>query len=112
MQETINLRECCKVLKMELIKVTSECDTLKMMFEQLSMALQKQEASAPSNITSNPKRLAELYPDMRFWTLEHYNKWTNSPAAHADPHYKFAFLENEQGKTLSDGLIKIVRKLL
>jgi hypothetical protein len=55
---------------------------------------------------------ADMYPKLRFWTQAKYNEWTNTPAAHADPRYKFAFIEDKEGKTVSDHTLKSIWKTI
>ncbi|KAG8220579.1 hypothetical protein J3R82DRAFT_2800 [Butyriboletus roseoflavus] len=104
MQDTLTLNERCKVLETQLIKVTTERDTLKMMLEQLSVSLQKPMSPKLSS--------AEMYPKLHFWTQRQYNEWTNTPEAHGNSRYKFAFLEDEQGNMISDGTLKAIRKTI
>ena len=78
------------------------------MFEQLSTSLQQGALPPPANST----KTADMYPKLRFWTQAKCNEWTNTPTAHADPQYKFAFIEDEEGKTVSDHTLKSIRKTI
>ncbi|KAF9232876.1 hypothetical protein BU15DRAFT_80738 [Melanogaster broomeanus] len=88
-------------------QVTTERDTIKVMFDQMSTSLKC--GSSPSPTVT---KTAELYPNVRFWTQTKYTDWTRSPEAHCDPRWKVAFLEDEEGKTIPDDTIKAIRKKL
>ena len=75
-----------------------------MMLDQLSISLQK-----PTTMASVTKTAA-MYPNLRFWTQRQYNEWTNTPEAHGNTRYKFAFIEDEQGTMVPDGTLKAIRK--
>lgn len=71
------------------------------MFDQLSTSFK---------VGSPPTKSAEMYPKVRFWTQTKYNEWTTTAEAHADRQWKVAFLEDEEGKTVSEDVIKAIRK--
>jgi len=79
------------------------------MFDQLSATLHKQDATSTPSIST---KTAAMYPKLHFWTQGKYNKWTNTPAAHADPRYKFAFIEVKEGNVVSDHTLKVIRKTI
>ncbi|KAF8549314.1 hypothetical protein OG21DRAFT_1488646 [Imleria badia] len=106
-QQIYSLNEHCKALENQLVKVTTERDTLRTMLDQLSASLQNQKIASAATA---PVKTAEMYPNVRFWTQKQYNEWTNSAEAHADCHYKIAFLEDEQGAVVSDATLKAIRK--
>lgn len=56
--------------------------------------------------------MAKIYPKLHFWTQHWYNEWTNIPEAHGNSQYKFAFIEDEQGNTTSDGTLKAIHKTI
>ncbi|KAF8548233.1 hypothetical protein OG21DRAFT_1526623 [Imleria badia] len=104
MQEIFAIKERCKGLETQLMKVTTERDTLKMMLDQLSTSLQK-----PTTVASVTKT-AQMYLNLHFWTQSQYNEWTNTPEAHGNTRYKFAFIEDEQGTMVPDRTLKAIRK--
>ncbi|KAG6372460.1 hypothetical protein JVT61DRAFT_7559 [Boletus reticuloceps] len=89
------LLERCNSFEAELMKVTTERDTLKCLFEQLSASLQKPEAATIPTKTAEAS--AEMYPLVQFWTPDQYNQWTHTAEAHKDPRWKLAYLEDENG---------------
>ncbi|KAF8833129.1 hypothetical protein BDN67DRAFT_986228 [Paxillus ammoniavirescens] len=78
---------------MQLLQVTTEHNTMKVMFDQLSTSFK---------VGSPPTKSAEMYPKVRFWTQTKYNEWTTTAEAHADCRWKVAFLEDEEGKPVSE----------
>ncbi|KAF8119156.1 hypothetical protein EV363DRAFT_1464304 [Boletus edulis] len=104
------LLERCNSLEAELMKVTTERDTLKCLFEQLSASLQKPEAATIPTKTAEAS--AEMYPLVQFWTLDQYNQWTHTAEAHKDPRWKLAYLEDENGAAVTDATLKAIRKLM
>ncbi|KAG6371426.1 hypothetical protein JVT61DRAFT_9437 [Boletus reticuloceps] len=60
-QEAFIFKECCKVLDAQLLKVTTERDTLKMMFEKLSTSLQN-STTVPSSSSVTMTKNAKSYP--------------------------------------------------
>ncbi|KIK77485.1 hypothetical protein PAXRUDRAFT_17472 [Paxillus rubicundulus Ve08.2h10] len=75
MQEIVLLNECCKTLKVQLLRVTIEHDTMKVIFDELSMSF---------DIGSPPTKSAEMYLKVPFWTQTKYNEWTTTAEAHAN----------------------------
>lgn len=80
------------------------------MLDQLSASLHK--IGSPDSGAKNPTKTADMYPKLRFWTQSKYNEWTNTPEAHANARYKFAFIEDEQGNGVSDSTLKAIRKTI
>ncbi|KAG6376018.1 hypothetical protein JVT61DRAFT_2905 [Boletus reticuloceps] len=104
------LLERCNSFEAELMKVTTEQDTLKCLFKQLSASLQKPEAATIPTKTAEAS--AEMYPLVQFWTPDQYNQWTHTAEAHKDPRWKLAYLEDENGATVTDATLKAIRKLM
>ena len=77
------------------------------MLDQLSASLQKPTTDVPSVTWC-----ANLYPKLRFWTQSKYNEWTNTAEAHSNPRYRFAFIEDKQGNTVSNVTLKAIHKTI
>ncbi|KAG2065758.1 hypothetical protein BDR04DRAFT_1161100 [Suillus decipiens] len=69
-QQVLALCECCKVLELQIVKLTSECDTLKSMFQQLTSAIWLPQ-------TESGLELDSIIPP--FWTNEDFVAWLDSP---------------------------------
>ncbi|KAG6369436.1 hypothetical protein JVT61DRAFT_14851 [Boletus reticuloceps] len=111
MQEVFVFKERCKVLDAQLLKVTTERDTLKMMFEKLSTSLQN-PTTVPSSSSVTMMKNAKSYPKLHFWSQSTYNTWTNSAEAHSDTRYKFAFIEDKEGNVVTEGTLKAICKTI
>jgi len=61
---------------------------------------------------ANSMKTAKMYPKLCFWTQAKYNEWMNTPAAHANPQFKFAFIEDKEGKMVFDHTLKSIQKTI
>ncbi|KIK81510.1 hypothetical protein PAXRUDRAFT_15206 [Paxillus rubicundulus Ve08.2h10] len=99
------LKEHCKTLEMQLFKVAVEHDILKATLDQLAASL---GSSTPLPLGSI--KAAEMYPKMQFWTQTKYNEWTNTTEAHGNHWWKLTYLEDGDGNTILDDLLKGIHK--
>ena len=80
------------------------------MLDQLSASLHK--ISSPDSGTKNPMKTADMHLKPQFWTQSKSNEWTNTPGAHTNARYKFAFIEDKQGNGVSDSTLKAIWKTM
>lgn len=114
------LLEHCKTLELQIVKLTSERDTLKSMFQQLSSAVRLHQtdsldldctliSSVPAT-ANRPTRVT--HPKIRFWTNDDFLGWLDSPDGRRADRGKVPYLEDENGDPLTDPIVKSIRKLL
>ncbi|KAG1811149.1 uncharacterized protein BJ212DRAFT_1375199, partial [Suillus subaureus] len=114
------LLEHCKTLELQIVKLTSERDTLKSMFQQLSSAVRLHQtdsldldctliSSVPAT-ANRPTRV--IHPKIRFWTNDDFLGWLDSPDGRRADRGKVPYLEDENGDPLTDPIVKSIRKLL
>ncbi|KAG1848683.1 hypothetical protein F4604DRAFT_1973491 [Suillus subluteus] len=119
-QQMLALREHCKVLELQIVKLTSERDTLKSMFQQLTSTIQlpptdsglKLDSIIPpvQPVAKRPTRLT--HPYVQFWTNEDFTAWLDSPDSLRANRGKVPYLEDKNGDPLTDTIIKAIWKLL
>ncbi|KIK79375.1 hypothetical protein PAXRUDRAFT_161429 [Paxillus rubicundulus Ve08.2h10] len=105
MHDIAALKERCKTLEMQLFKVAAEHDVLKATLDQLAASLGSSTPPPPGSI-----KAAEMYPKMQFWMQTKYNEWTNTAEAHGNHWWKLTYLEDGEGNTISDDLLKGIHK--
>ncbi|KAL4065731.1 hypothetical protein V8B97DRAFT_2069829 [Scleroderma yunnanense] len=107
-------------MEVQIIRLTTKCDTIKSAFELLANAVQLplsdplqfnpaviQQLLTPHSICPTP----ESHPLIHFWTQEDWNKWLMSPKAQMSTHGRYGFLEDEKGEPLSDSILKEICKI-
>ncbi|KAG2076098.1 hypothetical protein BDR04DRAFT_1114684 [Suillus decipiens] len=123
--QILALQEHCKVLEQQVLKLTTECDTVKAMFQQLANAVHlphtdplklKPASLNPLLMTTNapsPCPNSETHPDVRFWHQEDFLNWLDKAAeAELTSCRKLAYLEDENGNTLPESMVKGVWKVI
>ncbi|KAG1766968.1 hypothetical protein EDD22DRAFT_950294 [Suillus occidentalis] len=119
-QQILALHERCKSLELQIVKLTSERDTLRAMFQQLASGIRLPQTDSGLEldsitppfqpITKRPTRLT--HPCVQFWTNEDFTAWLDSPDGLRANRGKVPYLEDENGDPLTDTIIKSIRKLL
>ncbi|KAI6137790.1 hypothetical protein BKA82DRAFT_4022756 [Pisolithus tinctorius] len=116
------LQDRCNALEWHLVKVTTERDTIKNLFDKLTNVVNSGTCD-PSLLGSNsPLQLPmtagekpltrETHPKVWFWTRKDYEDWLDSPEAGGSNRGLYAYLEDENGDVLtSEMLTKIQRAL-
>ncbi|KIO04685.1 hypothetical protein M404DRAFT_26157 [Pisolithus tinctorius Marx 270] len=105
--QVVYLQDCCKMLKQHLVKVTSECNTVRNLFDQLTNMLKSMscgprllDASTPLpalTITDEKAPTCELHPNVWFWTKKDFNDWLESAEAKGSDRGIYAYLEDTNG---------------
>ncbi|KAI6148846.1 hypothetical protein BKA82DRAFT_4014784 [Pisolithus tinctorius] len=116
------LQDICNVLEQHLVKVTTEHDTIKNLFDKLTNVVNSGTCD-PSLLGSNlPLQLpmttgmkpltCKTHPKVLFWTRKGYEDWLDSPEAGGSNYGLYAYLENENSNIpASEMLTKIQRAL-
>ncbi|KAL4070329.1 hypothetical protein J3A83DRAFT_4188393 [Scleroderma citrinum] len=109
-----------QAMEAQIIRLTTEHDTIKSAFELLANTMQLplsdplqfnpaaiQQLPTPHSIHPTP----ESHPLIHFWTQKDWNKWLMSPEAQMSTCRRYGFLEDEKGELLSDSILKEICKI-
>ncbi|KAG2747571.1 hypothetical protein P692DRAFT_20819488 [Suillus brevipes Sb2] len=86
------------MLEFQIVKLTGKCDTLKSIFQHLATT-----ANRPTRIT---------HPKIQFWTNNNFLGWLDSPDSRRADRRKVPYLEDENGDSLTNPIVKAIWKLL
>ncbi|KAG0693973.1 hypothetical protein DFH29DRAFT_881035 [Suillus ampliporus] len=120
-QQLQALREHCKALEMQILKVMAERDTVTAAFQTLANAVHipvtdpLQFAGKPTPISPkcDPHRPnAQTHPKVRFWNKSDYLDWLDSLEATSSDRGKLPFLEDEIGNPISEAVVEAICKSL
>ncbi|KAG2039118.1 hypothetical protein BDR03DRAFT_952900 [Suillus americanus] len=119
-QQLQALRAYCKSLELQLVKVTTERDTVMANFKQLASAVRLHNEDplttspallCPSaNDFNRPNR--ETHPNVKFWTKASFLKWLDSAGGDGHSRGKLPFLEDDHGEPIPESIIEAIRKTL
>ncbi|KAG1866999.1 hypothetical protein C8R48DRAFT_772188 [Suillus tomentosus] len=119
-QQMTALHDRCKALEIQVIKLTTERDTLQANFQQLANALQQSgnpltldptfSAQLGSNDTNRPT--PQTHPKIRFWTQIDYIEWLDTSMGRLSDRGKLGYLEDENGGPIATTMVKGIRKAL
>ncbi|KAG1818007.1 uncharacterized protein BJ212DRAFT_1348239, partial [Suillus subaureus] len=106
------LLEHCKTLELQIVKLTSERDTLNAvrLHQTDSLDLDCTLISSVPATANRPTRV--IHPKIRFWTNDDFLGWLDSPDGRRADRGKVPYLEDENGDPLTDPIVKSIRKLL
>ncbi|KAI6156858.1 hypothetical protein BKA82DRAFT_4345890 [Pisolithus tinctorius] len=122
MQGTWQERE--QLMEMQIVKLITECDTIKSAFEVLANAVQLAQADSlavdplhfnvtplkPSLATPASHPTPTTHPKICFWTQEDWNAWLVSPEAGQNPCGRYGYLEDSEGEPLTNAILKDAHK--
>ncbi|OAX31796.1 hypothetical protein K503DRAFT_787613 [Rhizopogon vinicolor AM-OR11-026] len=115
-KETLVLHERCKALELQVVKLTTERDTLRAMFEQgqlpLANPLQLNSTQLSVAPTESNRPSATSHPNICFWEQLDFMKWLDSPGGLGSRHSKMAYIEDENGEAVSSRTIIAIRRVL
>ncbi|KAG1834287.1 hypothetical protein DFJ58DRAFT_735858 [Suillus subalutaceus] len=118
-QQISVLQDRCKTLELEVVKLTTERDSIKEMFERLASSTGRLHQADPLQLNapliSNSNRPSRTtHPNVRFWEQADFQKWCDTPAGqgHHSSHTNLVYLEDENGRTVSSRTIKAIRRVL
>ncbi|KAG1905033.1 uncharacterized protein F5891DRAFT_1183702 [Suillus fuscotomentosus] len=119
-QQMTALHDRCKALEIQVIKLTTERDTLQANFQQLANALQQSgnpltldptfSAQLGSNDTNHPT--PQTHPKIHFWTQIDYIEWLDTSMGRLSDRGKLGYLEDENGGPIATTMVKGIRKAL
>ncbi|KIO03923.1 hypothetical protein M404DRAFT_26535 [Pisolithus tinctorius Marx 270] len=120
--QVVYLQDHCKTLEQHLVKVTSECDTVRNLFDQLTNALKSMlcgpgllDASMPLPalaVTDEKALTCELHPNVWFWTKKDFDDWLKSAEAEGSDHGIYVYLEDTNSNVPSLETLANMRKTL
>ncbi|KAL4069746.1 hypothetical protein V8B97DRAFT_1872277, partial [Scleroderma yunnanense] len=109
-----------QAIEAQVIRLTTEHDTIKSAFELLANTMQLplsdplqfnpaaiQQLPTPHSIHPTPKS----HHLICFWTQEDWNKWLMSSKVQMSTCGRYGFLEDEKGELLSDSILKEIYKV-
>ncbi|KAG2358594.1 hypothetical protein BDR07DRAFT_1379301 [Suillus spraguei] len=124
-QQILALQGHCKVLEQQILKLTTECETVKSMFQQLASAvhlpqtdpLKLEDNSLAPFLTTTDTKISrpdrKTHPHIRFWNQDDFFEWLDkAPEADLTGWGKVAYLEDEGGNTLPESTVKGARKVV
>ncbi|KAG2152969.1 hypothetical protein DEU56DRAFT_958276 [Suillus clintonianus] len=122
-QQITVLQGRCKMLELEVVKLTTERDSIKEMFERLASStgrlqqadpLQLNAPLIPISPTDSQRPSRATHPNVRFWDQIDFQKWCDTPAGqgHSSSPVNLVYLEDENGRTVSSRTIKSIRRVL
>ncbi|KIK17039.1 hypothetical protein PISMIDRAFT_15388 [Pisolithus microcarpus 441] len=117
------LQDHCNMLERHLVKVMTERDTIKNLFDQLANTMKLPTCDpnlllsgnlpVPTLSSVDEKRPThETHPNVRFWTKTDYNNWLDSPEAAGSNRGLYAYLEDENGDVPKSETLGKIRKAL
>ncbi|KAL4066344.1 hypothetical protein V8B97DRAFT_2025492 [Scleroderma yunnanense] len=116
------LKDWCNTLKWHLVKVTTEHDTIKNLFDQLASVVKSTlcDTGLLSGITPlqvltmmDEKPLThEMHLNVHFWIKKNFDNWLNSAEAEGSDHGIYVYLEEENGKVLSSEMLANIHRSL
>ncbi|KAG2062346.1 hypothetical protein BDR06DRAFT_1027887 [Suillus hirtellus] len=121
MQDNQALHECCKALELREIQLTTECDTIKLMFEHLASAVQLSKPDSfklhdlkaiilTSPGSSHPT--CKQYPKIWFWSQDNFISWLDTASSQTTDCRKIPYLKDENGDPVPENTVKAICKLL
>ncbi|KAG1834017.1 hypothetical protein DFJ58DRAFT_847699 [Suillus subalutaceus] len=117
-QQMTALHDRCKALETQVIKLTTERDTLQAKFQQLADPLQQSgnplalDPTFPAQLGSNDanRPTPQTHPKNRFWTQIDYVEWLDTSMGRLSDRGKLGYLEN--GGPIATTMVKDIRKAL
>ncbi|KAI6011869.1 hypothetical protein BKA83DRAFT_4131315 [Pisolithus microcarpus] len=116
------LQDCCNTLEHHLVKVTSECDTIKHLFDQLTNAVKSMMCSPLLNTSSLPLQALMIMdkkalthkscPNVCFWMKKDFDDWLDSAEAKGSDRGIYAYLEDANGNVPSQEMLSNMWKTL
>ncbi|KIK93747.1 hypothetical protein PAXRUDRAFT_144374, partial [Paxillus rubicundulus Ve08.2h10] len=116
-----SLRECCWILEIQILKLTTEHDCINTLFQQLRSTLGSQTLNSTNNphtdpllltTSSEPRPTHLSHPKVQFWSHADYKAWKESPEYHASVRGTMPYLEDEDGQPISASELAEIRKTL
>ncbi|KAI6040958.1 hypothetical protein EDC04DRAFT_2602012 [Pisolithus marmoratus] len=107
--QVAHLQDCCNTLECRLVKVTSERDTIKNLFDQLMNAVRSMmhnplfETCLPLQvlmITDEKPPTHKSHLSVQFWTKKNFDDWLDSAKAQGSDCGIYAYLEDANGDAL------------
>ncbi|KAG0699212.1 hypothetical protein DFH29DRAFT_1002168 [Suillus ampliporus] len=122
-QQVMVLQDRCKMLELEVVKLTTERDSIKEMFERLASSTGRLQQADPLQLntplisispTDSKRPSRATHPNVRFWEQIDFQKWCDTPAGqgHSSSPVNLVYLEDENGRTISSRTIKAIRRVL
>ncbi|KAL4066554.1 hypothetical protein J3A83DRAFT_4189843 [Scleroderma citrinum] len=110
------LKDWCNTLKWHLVKVTTEHDTIKNLFDQLASVVKSTlcDTGLLSGITPLQvlTMMDEMHLNVHFWIKKNFDNWLNSAEAEGSDHGIYVYLEEENGKVLSSEMLANIHRSL
>ncbi|KAI6009039.1 hypothetical protein EDC04DRAFT_2906804 [Pisolithus marmoratus] len=119
--QVAHLQDRCNTLERHLVKVTSERDTIKNLFDQLTNAVRSmmhnplfETCSLLQALTITDKKppTRESHLSVRFWTKKNFDDWLDSAEAQGSDCGIYAYLEDANGDVPSMETLSNMRKAL
>ncbi|KAG0694272.1 hypothetical protein DFH29DRAFT_880830 [Suillus ampliporus] len=122
-QQVMVLQDRCKMLELEVVKLTTECDSIKEMFERLASSTRRLQQADPLQLntplisispTDSKCPSHTTHPNVRFWEQIDFQKWCDTPAGQgrSSSPVNLVYLEDENGRTISSRTIKAIWRVL
>ncbi|KAI6011093.1 hypothetical protein BKA83DRAFT_4395034 [Pisolithus microcarpus] len=117
------LQERCNTLEQHLVKVMSERDTIKHLFDQLtntikipncdpSLVLNGNLPLPPLASADEKRPTRSTHPNVHFWTKTDYDDWLDSAEAAGSNRGLYAYLEDENGDVPKSETLGKIRRAL
>ncbi|KIK25479.1 hypothetical protein PISMIDRAFT_9515 [Pisolithus microcarpus 441] len=117
------LQDRYNTLERHLVKVMTEHDTIKNLFDQLANTMKLPTCDpnlllsgnlpVPTLSSVDEKRpTCKTHPNVRFWTKMDYDNWLDSPEAAGSNRGLYAYLEDENGDVPKSKTLGKIRKAL
>ncbi|KAG0693991.1 hypothetical protein DFH29DRAFT_881021 [Suillus ampliporus] len=125
-QQLQALREHCKALEMQILKVTAEHDTVILTFDSAAFQTLANAVhipvTDPLQFAGKPTPIspkcdphcpnAQTHPKVHFWNKSDYLDWLDSLEATSSDHGKLPFLEDKIGNPISEAIVEAICKSL
>ncbi|KAG2337327.1 hypothetical protein BDR05DRAFT_993076 [Suillus weaverae] len=120
-QQITVLQDRCKMLEMEVVRLTTERDSIKEMFERLASGrlqqtnpLQLNTSHLSISPTNSNRPSPTTHPNVHFWEQVDFLKWYDTPAGQGrnSSHLNMAYLEDKNGHTVSSRTVKAIQRVL
>ncbi|KAG2066232.1 hypothetical protein BDR04DRAFT_1121326 [Suillus decipiens] len=109
--------------ELEVVKLTTEHDSIKEMFEWLASGTGWLQQADPLQLnallisispTNSNHPSCTTHPNVCFWEQVNFQKWCETPVGqgHSSSPTNLVYLENENGHTVSLRMIKAIQKVL